>query len=249
MDKLNWFKFSISDWMMGRIMKCPEVTQARFIRLCCLYWNRECSLSVEDATIEVDEEHLNILVAKKIVKIADENIIINFLDEQAVNVNEKSEKRRKAVNERWKKNKISNSKDAACNAGAIQTDTNVLQNDTEERRVEESRVDKSREEEEIITPVVPTAPIDFVKFIDGFNGFASRSFRVTEKVKTALRNRLKKYTKVEIMAAIATAHKDQYHIDTKFQYLTPEFILREDKLEKFLNQQTSTEPGKSKFVM
>jgi hypothetical protein len=145
---------------------------------------------------------------------------------------QKSKKASESAKKRWDKAKASNNDAIASNFDAIK-----------ESKVKESKGN------DIITPAVPAVPIDFVKFIDGFNGFANRSFRVTEKVKTALRSRLKKYTKIEIMAAIATAHKDQYHIDTKFKHLTPEFILREDKLEKFLNQQTSTEPGKSKFVM
>ena len=65
MDKLQWFKFTPSDWMMGKIQRCPEITQARFMRLCCLYWNKECLLSIEDAEIEIDKEHLDILIAKK----------------------------------------------------------------------------------------------------------------------------------------------------------------------------------------
>ncbi|RAJ28910.1 DUF6291 domain-containing protein [Pedobacter cryoconitis] len=92
----------------------------------------------------------------------------------------------------------------------------------------------------VITPVVPTASIDFEKFIDGFNAIAKRKFKVTDTVKTSLKARLKKYTRKEIVAAIANAHKDKYHIDTKFKYLTPEFILRESKLEKFINQPEET---------
>lgn len=82
---------------------------------------------------------------------------------------------------------------------------------------------------------VDTLAIDFHKFIDGFNGFANRSFKVTEKVKLALRARLKDYSKSDILKAIENAHKDDYHIETNFKHLTPEFILRQDKIEKFLN--------------
>ena len=56
MSKLTWFKFTPSDYMMGKIQRCPEVTQARFIRLCCLYWNKQCELTYEDAEIEIDKE-------------------------------------------------------------------------------------------------------------------------------------------------------------------------------------------------
>jgi len=72
MDKLQWFKFAPSDWMMGKIQRCPEVTQARFLRLSCLYWNKECNLSYEDAEIEIDQEHLDVLIKKKIIKVIKE---------------------------------------------------------------------------------------------------------------------------------------------------------------------------------
>ena len=71
MDKLQWFKFSPTDWIMGKIQRCPDDTQARYMRLVCLYWNKECSLTIEDAEIEIDKHHLDVLISKKIVKVTD----------------------------------------------------------------------------------------------------------------------------------------------------------------------------------
>lgn len=238
MEKLTWFKFVVSDWMMGKIMKCPEITQARFLRLCCLYWNKECFLTIEDAEIEIDKEHLDILFGKKIVVIKHDYISIKFLDEQNSGVLELSEKRRLAVAERWKKLKEGQSKEIQKDTIVLKEDTIVIQSDTEKNRVDKIRVDKS-----IITQVVPTSAIDFDKFIKKFNSFANRNFRATNKVKTALKARLKEYSKEEIIEAIENAHNDSYHKENNFQYLTPEFILRPDKLEKFLNQPKQQQIG------
>lgn len=82
MDKLQWFKFTPTDWIMGKIQRCPEITQARFMRLICLYWNKECVLSYEDAEIEIDKEHLDVLINKKIIKYDNDFICIDFLNEQ-----------------------------------------------------------------------------------------------------------------------------------------------------------------------
>lgn len=90
MDKLQWFKFCPTDWVMGKIQKCPEITQARFLKLCCLYWNKECIISVDDAIIEIDKDHFDILVSKKIIFISDDLIHISFLDEQNVEIKETS---------------------------------------------------------------------------------------------------------------------------------------------------------------
>jgi hypothetical protein len=136
MDKLQWFKFMPTDWVMGKIQRCPEVTQARFIRLICIYWNKECILNYSDAEIEIDKEHLQILIAKKIVKIENDFLIIDFLNEQLYGIAETSKKRREAVLKRWsnvKKNDTS----------VLQMNESVLQNDTEKSREDKSREDKS----------------------------------------------------------------------------------------------------------
>jgi len=123
MEKLTWFKFTPSDWVMGKIQRCPEITQSRFIRLCCVYWNKDCVLSFEEADIEVDKEHLDILINKKVIKLEDGFIDIDFLNEQLVEISKNSEKRRVAVNERWNKKK---NKDTL----VLKNNTSVSENNT-----------------------------------------------------------------------------------------------------------------------
>jgi hypothetical protein len=138
MDKLQWFKFTPTDWIMGKIQRCPEITQARFMRLVCLYWNKECVLSYEDAEIEIDKEHLDILISKKVIKNDDGFLIIEFLNEQLEDISKTSEKRRKAVLKRWNKVKQNNT-------SVLINDTSVLQNDTEKSRVEKDKIRVEKE--------------------------------------------------------------------------------------------------------
>lgn len=42
------------------------------------------------------------------------------------------------------------------------------------------------------------------------------------------------YGKLDVLNSINNAHEDEYHKNTKFKYLTPEFLFRQDKFEKFL---------------
>jgi hypothetical protein len=149
MEKLQWFKFSPSDYMMGKIQRCPEVTQARFVRLCCLYWNKECNLNIQDSVIEIDKEHFDILISKKIIKANEEHVFIDFLDEQMLEITETSKGKSKAARARWDKYKQQNSNtDAMQNdADAMHVHTDAMQNDAEKRREEERREDKTREEE------------------------------------------------------------------------------------------------------
>lgn len=108
----------------------------------------------------------------------------------------------------------------------------------------QSKVKKIKEDK-FISQVVPTSDVDFEKFISAFNSIGKRNFKVTEKVKLALIARKKDYSNDEIWKAIKNAHLDKFHIDNDFKYLTPEFILRPDKLEKFLNQTSISNQGYS----
>lgn len=126
------------DWVMGKIQKCPEVTQARFVRLLCLYWNKECDMTVEDAEIEIDKDHLDILISKRIVRVDDAGLLsITFLDEQMMEIGESREKKREAANKRWQKQSESN-------ADAMHVHTDAMQNDADKRREEKIREDKRR---------------------------------------------------------------------------------------------------------
>jgi len=150
MDKLQWFKFSYADWRMGKIQRCSEITQARFINLCCLYWSKESNLTLENAEIEIDKEHLDVLLKKKIIESDGKIIFIKFLDEQLMEITETSKDKSNAAKARWDKYRQSKN-EKETNADAMQVHTDALQNDAEESREEETRVDKSREDINILT--------------------------------------------------------------------------------------------------
>lgn len=232
MDKLQWFKFTPTDWFMGKIQRCPEITQARFMRLICLYWNKECILNYEDAEIEIDKEHLDILISKKIIKVENNFLVIDFLNEQLEGIAETSQKRREAVLLRWAKVK---QKDT--NVSNI--DTSVLQNDTEK-----SREDKSRVENNIY-------PINWDLLLEFFNKTTNKKCKVvSNKVKTQLNARLKEgFTKADIQKAIVNCYNDAYHTETKHKYLTLEFISRADKLDKFCTIENNTTTKTNQKIM
>ena len=83
----------------------------------------------------------------------------------------------------------------------------------------------------------------YKKFIDKFNEITKKNYKGSEMVKKQLNARLKNnYTLDEIFRAIETCHKDKYHQENP-QFLTPEFITRADKLEKYLNATSGNESG------
>jgi uncharacterized phage protein (TIGR02220 family) len=161
MDKLQWFKFSPSDWMMGKIKRCPEITQARFISLCCLYWNKECELSIEDAEIEIDEEHLDILFKKKVIGKDDNFIHINFLDEQFKKREDNSSEKSKSGSignlKRWHKELYNKfiSKELSLDEAIRQSKLSLPDSDPiapQSQNIAEKRRGEKRREEEYYTP-------------------------------------------------------------------------------------------------
>jgi hypothetical protein len=146
MEKMQWFKFSISEWKMGKIQRCTPEAKSSFMELCCLYWINETKLSIEDAIIECDEENYKNLLSKKVIKEVNGFIKIFFLDEQFENALNKSEKAKDAVAKRWAK------RNTEVNQSNNESNTNVLQPNNESN-TEENRIEKKKEEKEV--PLTP----------------------------------------------------------------------------------------------
>jgi hypothetical protein len=194
MDKLQWFKFTPSDWMMGKIQRTSETTQARFLRLCCLYWNKETNLLTEDAIIEIDKEHFDILVSKKIILNDGAHIQIEFLDEQMDEILETSRKCSKA-------GKASAAKREAKRQQALKDGlTPVERNPTDKIREEKKRKDllTPTEWKDVTMRVNKLSEEEFAKQLDKFYTKADFT-RDIEDIKSHFGNWLPKqdYKRVE----------------------------------------------------
>lgn len=74
-------------------------------------------------------------------------------------------------------------------------------------------------------------------FIKKFNEVKNNSkYTVTSDVKKKLKPRLEKYQPADIIKVLKAAMKDPHHIKDSLKYLTPSFVLREDIIERYLNQ-------------
>lgn len=84
----------------------------------------------------------------------------------------------------------------------------------------------------------------FKKFISYFNEKLGKKYRGCSKSKSQFNARLKDgYTAEDFAKAIENALKDEHHKNNAYKHLTPEFITRSDKLEKFINQGGNTNGG------
>ena len=96
---------------------------------------------------------------------------------------------------------------------------------------------KEEEEEQIDNPsdVETSKPsIDFDNLLLFINKETGRKFKViNQTVKNKYKARLKDgYTNEDIASAIKNSVKDNYHRDTNYKYLTPEFFSRSEMLDK-----------------
>ena len=109
MKSLTWFKFSPSDWMMGRISRQSSDVQIAFLRLCCIYWNNECKMTIAHAELETDG-HFPTLVKLNMVETNDDCIVIKFLDIQIQEIYSVKERLsyggKKSAEKRWNKQPV-----------------------------------------------------------------------------------------------------------------------------------------------
>lgn len=95
---------------------------------------------------------------------------------------------------------------------------------------EERRGEENREEREKI----------YSGYVSFLNRIVGKKYRGDSKSKSQLFARLNGgYKNEDIKQAIVNASKDQFHIDNKFKYLTPDFFTRADKIDKFMNIETT----------
>jgi uncharacterized phage protein (TIGR02220 family) len=98
-----------------------------------------------------------------------------------------------------------------------------------------------------ITPILNTNNItkkedttkDYTSFLFFLNQTLKKNYRGDSKSKVSFKNRLKEgFTLKDIEYAIKSIAADPFHRDNQYKYATPEFILRPDKLDRFLNMKT-----------
>ena len=90
--------------------------------------------------------------------------------------------------------------------------------------------------EDIITPVKKTTGA-YDQFINKFNEITKRKFTSKDqKARRQFEARLKEgYTIENLENAIKGCLADDFHRENNYKYLTPEFITRSDKLEKYMS--------------
>ena len=84
-----------------------------------------------------------------------------------------------------------------------------------------------------------------IRLINIFNRLKGKDrparYRITPKTRRQMNDLIDAgYTDEDFMRVVRRALSDQYHIDTNHKYVTPEFITRPDKFERYLNMNAPT---------
>ena len=81
---IPYFKFYINEWINGDITLEEMEIQGVFINVCAYYWSKDCDLSVTNLKKRFRgyENQIDYLINSSIIKVYNENIIIDFLNDQ-----------------------------------------------------------------------------------------------------------------------------------------------------------------------
>ena len=116
--RLPYFQFEPAEYLAGDIMFCSYSAQGIFNTICALYWQKDCDLKYSQVIKRLGNEDLiKELIIEKIIKVENDCIIINFLDEQYIKATEKSKVNStngsKGALKRWAKSSEINSESIA----------------------------------------------------------------------------------------------------------------------------------------
>lgn len=80
--ELPYFQFEPAAYLSGDITICSMEAQGVYINLCCLYWQNDCKLGLSKALRRFNQGLINELIEEDIIKVTEDQLVINFLDEQ-----------------------------------------------------------------------------------------------------------------------------------------------------------------------
>jgi hypothetical protein len=81
--ELPYFKFEPAEYLTKDISFCSISAQGLFINICCYYWQRQCSLTLEQISRRFNyPNELKELIDEGIIDVSNNTIKIKFLDNQ-----------------------------------------------------------------------------------------------------------------------------------------------------------------------
>ena len=161
--KLDWFKFSATDWLSGSVQLLSDGEKGTFIDLIAMIWKEQGSITVNNILyrkLRLDNatacERIESYCELGILVMRDDKLSIKFLDNQIGDIETTSKKNSENAKKRWDKKK------PECDRMPIRE---------EKRREEEIRKDNIREDNKELCADTPQPPKKTItergdKFVD-----------------------------------------------------------------------------------
>ena len=142
--ELPYFKFEPNQWENGNIQICTREEKGLFLDLCSMYWSRLGDVPYKLAVQKLcggNASAFDSLIKEGIFSVVDDDVCIDFLNEQLSEFDNISERNSKNAKLRWEKHRKQKALSER-NATALNT-----QCESDAIREEESIGEKKREEE------------------------------------------------------------------------------------------------------
>lgn len=149
--ELPYFKFFVSEWSDGDITLEDMEAQGLFINICAYYWSNNCDVTISKLNKKFRHytDIIDHLISEKLIKIENNNVIINFLIEQLSERDNLSSKNSLNAKKRWDKMRKESERNATALNSQCETDTESMQYREEKKREEKKREEKRREKKNI----------------------------------------------------------------------------------------------------
>lgn len=221
--ELPYFKFEPAEYLTKDISFCSISAQGLFINICSYYWQRQCSLTLEQISRRFNyPNELDELIDEGIIDVTDNTISIKFLDNQLTDVSEKS-----------KTNSINGSKGGRPKKNPIETETkpNLNPNESETKGIREDKI----KEDKII--------IDVDAFLNWFNEMKLKYVGTKGKFTSINKTTINNLTKLKQQNLLSNEWEHAFKMMcandwvVENQMQTPTHFLANDNFFRYLNQQ------------
>lgn len=155
--ELPFFKFYPSEWLLGKISFQPLAIQGAFIQCCCIFWQKNGEMHVEDIDFRIGEEMIERLKKLRFINVENGLISIKFLEEQLTEYETIREKKREAGATGGK-------------ASAKQKQASAKQNQADKIREDKNKKREEKKRKEFVPPTLDEVKIYFVE-----NGYTAKA--------------------------------------------------------------------------
>ena len=215
--KLDWFKFSATDWLSGSVQLLSDGEKGTFIDLIAMIWKEQGSVEVSNILyrkLRLDNatacDRIKSYCELGILAMRDNKLSIKFIDNQIQDIQSTSKKNSENAKKRWNKTK------PECDRMPIRE---------EKKREEKKRTDKKKEEKEQLEKDIQTV-------LNHLNRNTKSRFRNAVDLPARFKEG---YTVDDALKVIDTKIADWLNTEQQ-QYLRPQTLFCKKHFDSYLNQ-------------